>query len=272
MRKLYFSDAEEQPTVDGVSLIYYILYHERLENTISSCFCRLYNLHYEKFADGSVKCIEDEIPFELPDGWAWARVNQIYNFIDYRGATPNKITSGVALITAKNVKSGYIDYTIDEYISEEEYWDRQQRGTSRLGDPVLGSRYNTVDFRNFYLEIEYRLIECQVQSCFLHSNLNCSLYSVLADYVDDNTVVLWVDAMGAEWLPLLSWTISQNCDATVQSTSIVQANLPTETCYNDLWKEMDIPFEKLDKLDKLAHKGVIDEPDYYACVEELIQL
>ena len=65
------------------------------------------NLHYEKFADGSVKCIEDEIPFELPDGWAWARVNQIYNFIDYRGATPNKITSGVPLITAKNVKSGY---------------------------------------------------------------------------------------------------------------------------------------------------------------------
>ena len=31
------------------------------------------NLHYEKFADGSVKCIEDEIPFELPDGWAWSR-------------------------------------------------------------------------------------------------------------------------------------------------------------------------------------------------------
>ena len=29
------------------------------------------NLHYEKFADGTVKCIEDEIPFDLPDGWAW---------------------------------------------------------------------------------------------------------------------------------------------------------------------------------------------------------
>ena len=92
------------------------------------------NLHYEKFADGSVKCIEDEIPFELPDGWSWARLNQIYNFIDYRGATPNKISSGVPLITAKNVKSGYIDYTIDEYISEEEYRERQQRGISRLGD------------------------------------------------------------------------------------------------------------------------------------------
>ena len=31
------------------------------------------NLHYEKFTDGSVKCIEDEIPFDLPDGWAWTR-------------------------------------------------------------------------------------------------------------------------------------------------------------------------------------------------------
>ena len=32
------------------------------------------NLHYEKFADGSVKCIEDEIPFDLPDGWEWVRL------------------------------------------------------------------------------------------------------------------------------------------------------------------------------------------------------
>ena len=35
------------------------------------------NLHYEKFSDGSVKCIEDEIPFELPEGWAWCRVQTI---------------------------------------------------------------------------------------------------------------------------------------------------------------------------------------------------
>ena len=35
------------------------------------------NLHYEKFADGTVKCIEDEIPFEVPDGWEWARLGSI---------------------------------------------------------------------------------------------------------------------------------------------------------------------------------------------------
>ena len=46
------------------------------------------NLHYEQFADGTVKCIEDEIPFELPNGWAWARLGNIGEIIT--GGTPSK--------------------------------------------------------------------------------------------------------------------------------------------------------------------------------------
>ena len=37
------------------------------------------NLHYEKFVDGTVKCIEDEIPFGLPEGWAWTRLRDLLN-------------------------------------------------------------------------------------------------------------------------------------------------------------------------------------------------
>ena len=33
--------------------------------------------HYEQFADGTVKDIEDEIPFEVPEGWAWCRLPEI---------------------------------------------------------------------------------------------------------------------------------------------------------------------------------------------------
>ena len=44
-------------------------------------------MHYEKFADGSVKCIEDEIPFELPEGWAWARLGTVFSTVT--GATPS---------------------------------------------------------------------------------------------------------------------------------------------------------------------------------------
>lgn len=32
---------------------------------------------YEKFADGFETCIEDEIPFELPKGWTWARLGNV---------------------------------------------------------------------------------------------------------------------------------------------------------------------------------------------------
>ena len=35
------------------------------------------NSHYEKFADGTVKCIDDEIPFEIPEGWGWCRFGTI---------------------------------------------------------------------------------------------------------------------------------------------------------------------------------------------------
>ena len=34
----------------------------------------IYNLHYEKFQDGTVKCIENEIPFEVPEGCEWTRL------------------------------------------------------------------------------------------------------------------------------------------------------------------------------------------------------
>ena len=46
-------------------------------------FSITYSLHYEKFQDGTVKCIEDEIPFEVPDGWVWTRLGCITDVIQY---------------------------------------------------------------------------------------------------------------------------------------------------------------------------------------------
>lgn len=93
-------------------------------------------------------------------------------------------------------------------------------------------------------------------------------YTILSENIDEDTAILWIDALGIEWAALLQWTLSQNCDADVVQSGIGQANLPTETEFNDQWKVMQVPYVKLDKLDKLAHKGVIDEPDYYSCIED----
>jgi len=46
------------------------------------------NSHYEKFADGRVVCIDDETPFEVPQGWEWTRLRSlVYN---HGQVTPNK--------------------------------------------------------------------------------------------------------------------------------------------------------------------------------------
>ena len=49
----------------------------------------LHKRHYEQFADGTVKDIEDEIPFEVPEGWAWCRLNELADIA--RGGSPRPI-------------------------------------------------------------------------------------------------------------------------------------------------------------------------------------
>ena len=50
------------------------------------------NSHYEKFADGTVKCIDDEIPFEIPQSWCWCRLGDLFQH-----------NTGKALNSANNV-------------------------------------------------------------------------------------------------------------------------------------------------------------------------
>ena len=38
------------------------------------------NSYYEKFADGKVVCIDEEIPFDIPNGWEWCRLGEISTY------------------------------------------------------------------------------------------------------------------------------------------------------------------------------------------------
>jgi len=80
---------------------------------------------------------EDEIPYDLPEGWVWCRLNELFNFIDYRGKTPTKTNKGIPLITGANIKNGYMDYTQKFFISEEEYIQRLSRGICQKGDILI---------------------------------------------------------------------------------------------------------------------------------------
>ncbi len=71
------------------------------------------NLHYEKFQDGTVKCIEDEIPFEVPEGWEWTRLRSIIHFIR-NGATIKQYgdAKGLPITRIETIASGTIDQIV----------------------------------------------------------------------------------------------------------------------------------------------------------------
>ena len=49
------------------------------------------NSYYEKFADGKVVCIDDEIPFEIPQGWEWCRIKHIFTMQAGKNITAKRI-------------------------------------------------------------------------------------------------------------------------------------------------------------------------------------
>ena len=71
------------------------------------------NSHYEKFIlTGEVKCIDDEIPFDLPKGWEWCRLGEVITLLSGRDLEPcyyNSESKGIPYITgASNVKNGHL--------------------------------------------------------------------------------------------------------------------------------------------------------------------
>ena len=49
------------------------------------------NSYYEKFADGKVVCIDEEIPFEIPQGWEWCRIKHIFTMQAGKNITAKRI-------------------------------------------------------------------------------------------------------------------------------------------------------------------------------------
>ena len=65
---------------------------------------RIHNLHYEKFLDGTVKCIEDEIPFDVPKGWAWTRLGNICPYGETNAVASTHISSDAWILDLEDIE------------------------------------------------------------------------------------------------------------------------------------------------------------------------
>ena len=94
------------------------------------------NRHYEQFADGTLKDIEDEIPFDVPEGWCWCRLTNVA--ITELGKTLDAKKNKGKLydyLCALNVKWYSFDFTTLKQIRLEE--KEKERYLVRKGDLLI---------------------------------------------------------------------------------------------------------------------------------------
>jgi type I restriction enzyme S subunit len=71
------------------------------------------------------------------EGWVETTIGDCIRFIDYRGKTPTKTPIGLRLITAKNVKMGFLQREPEEFVAPESYNGWMTRGIPRVGDVLF---------------------------------------------------------------------------------------------------------------------------------------
>ena len=97
------------------------------------------NSHYEKRGSDEV-CIDDEIPFVLPNGWCWSRFSSIcYKLTDGSHNPPPKTAKGFRVISARNIKNGKILFTDEDRLCDQKGFDKENPRTQiTKGDVILG--------------------------------------------------------------------------------------------------------------------------------------
>ena len=75
---------------------------------------------YEQVGKNEPVCIADEVPFDIPDSWEWARLGSIGETnigLTYRPSDKTDGSNGIAVLRSNNIKKGKMDYSEIVYVS-----------------------------------------------------------------------------------------------------------------------------------------------------------
>ena len=95
------------------------------------------NSYYEKIlATGEVKCIDEEIPFEIPQGWKWTRIGNIFNHTSGKQQSSSNKSGGTPqkFITTSNLYWGY--FVLDN-VKVMNFTDEETRNCSATKGDLL---------------------------------------------------------------------------------------------------------------------------------------
>ena len=98
--------------------------------------------YYEKFlATGEVKCIDEEIPFEIPQGWEWCRILSIFQLNPKIEANDDTLAAFIPMEAISAVYSS-------EYSYYERRWKEIKSGFTQFADGDIAFAKITPCFQN----------------------------------------------------------------------------------------------------------------------------
>ena len=97
------------------------------------------NSYYEKLlATGEVKCIDEEVPFEIPISWSWARLTHVTFLIeDCPHSTAKDEGKGYPLVRTPNIGFGFLLLNGVHRVSEKVYNQRNVRAVPQKNDLIF---------------------------------------------------------------------------------------------------------------------------------------
>ena len=95
--------------------------------------------YYEKMlATGEVKCIDEEVPFEIPASWSWARLTHVtYLIEDCPHSTAKDEGKGYPLVRTPNIGFGFLQLNGVHRVSEKVYNQRNVRAVPQKDDLIF---------------------------------------------------------------------------------------------------------------------------------------
>ena len=234
---------------------------------------RLYfhSLHYEKFPDGTVKCIEDEIPFELPEGWEWCRLSTISQYIsDGDHQPPPQTDDGIPFLVISNVSNGFLDFTSTRYVSPDYYngiaeYRKPCKGdllftvTGSYGIPVLVNENKPFCFQRHIAIIRPIIIS----NSFLSYELGTSYIKTICDNQSTGTAqkTVGLATLRSFILPIPPITEQQRIESKIKELLLLTDNIESDK--TDLQTTIQLTKSKILDLaikGKLVPQNPDDEP------------
>lgn len=137
---------------------------------------------------------EDEIPFEIPESWEWARLADVTKSItDGDHQAPPQTQDGIPFLVISNVSSGHVDFSNTRFVSKEYYENLSEDRKAEQGDVIFtvtgsyGIPLKVETDRKFCFQRHIALLKPMINSDFLVLLLSSHLVQDQCDRVATGT-------------------------------------------------------------------------------------